>query len=382
MTEYNVELVRWRAGLDWRNTNANRANDARAWWVAFRDQWRTALAGNANFKVGDVFRWQGSAGFYGMGFVIRHATKGEWLFMGSGDGNNGSDASYLSNIIGATLSNYIQSDDASPGSTPAYSGLCFGYNPDPGSSTWAIGYDVDLELSGGDHTAPTQNPFSAPASFFVAAKAPHLLAFNESVCNWANETRLQMMMCDTRYNIRIDALNGASSGQHSAGTKVVTIGGEGFDSYADGGLADAGDTNQAFIGVWGIQQGPSSFSSGGGGVQIFHLALYMSAAGARVTTGTANPLNTFTLANYLAMSGKPLSRRVEVASGGTIKGDLKASVALEALPYRDGTFYLTRLHWPASSGLRLVKEHQALCLMARSDRNPFPSGLSQAELFQ
>lgn len=382
MTEYKVELVRWRAGLDWRSSNANRANDARAWWVAFRDQWRTALTGAAGWLVGDVFRWQGSTGFFGMGFVIRHSTRGEWLFMGSGDGNNGSDASYLSNIIGGTLSNYLQSDDSSPSTTPAYSGFCMGYNPDPASSTWAIGYDSNLDLSGGDHTAPTQNPFSAPASFFVAAKAPHLIAFNESCFVWDRETRAQFMLCDTRYMMRIDALLGSSSGVQSSTTKEIGLFGEGFDSYAAGGLADAGDTNQAFCGVWGIHQGGNSFLAGQAGDQIFHVTAYMSAAGARVTTGTANPGNTYTLANYLAMSGKPLSRRVEVAAGGTIKGDLKASVALEAFPYRDGTFNLTRLHWPPASGLRLVKEHRALCLMCRSDRHPFPAGLSQAQLFQ
>jgi hypothetical protein len=375
MTEYNVEFVRWRAGLDWRSSNANRAVEARAWWAEFRDQWRTALAAAGAFKVGDIFRWTGVSGHQGHGFLIRHATLGEWLFIGSADGNNGSDAAYLSQIIGATITNYIQSDDGSPGSATFYSGLCVAYNPDP-STSWAIGYDADLELASGDFTAPTQNPYSAVASFWTATKAPHAVGFNESVCVWSNETRLHMFICDERGMLRVDALSGSSTGQQSNATKIMVLCGQGFDTYAAGGLADAGDTNQAFMGVWGWNGGATNFTAGEGGAQIFHWTSYVTPAGSRIATGTANPTNALTFSGYKAMSGKPLSYKVPVASGGTPKGNLKTSVCLEAFPYRDGNFFNTRLEWPASSGLYLIKEHRALCFMWRADKVSWPFGFT------
>lgn len=379
MTEYNLEFVRWRAGLDWRSGNANRANDARAWWSAFRDQWRTALAANGAFKVGDIFRWTGAAGHQGHGFLIRHTSLGEWLFIGSADGNNGSDAAYINQIIGATLTTYMQSDDASPTTSSFYSGLCVAYNPDT-STSWTIGYDANLALGSGDFTAPTQNPYSAVASFWTATKAPHAVAFNESVCFYANETRLHMFLCDTRGVLRVDALSGSSTGQQAQATKVMALLGQCFDTYAAGGLSDAGDTNQALAAVWAWNGGATTFSAGEGGAQVFHWTSYITPAGSRIATGTANPTNALTFSGYKAMSGKPTSIRVPVASGGTPKGLIKSSVCLEAFPYRDGNFFNTRLQWPPSSGLRLIREHRALCFMWRADKLSWPYGFTQATL--
>jgi hypothetical protein len=53
------------------STNTNREIDAKAWWTAFRDLLRNALPSPA-FLVGDIFRWQGIAGRFGHGFLIRH----------------------------------------------------------------------------------------------------------------------------------------------------------------------------------------------------------------------------------------------------------------------------------------------------------------------
>lgn len=374
----------------WGSSNAARETDAKAWWLAFRNALRTLLAPNANFKVGDLFRWQGAAGKYGHGFLIRLGTSAEWLIAGSADGNDSSaSAAYFSSIFQNTSASYFLRDGSSPTSVSSYfSGMLFCANLDT-SNTWNIGYDANLALSGGDWTAPTSNPHTALAAFWTASKAPFGIAFTDRVFEYRAIQAFHVLIDDTEKMLRVDMLAPDTSfdDQRSAYNKIVYLGGEGFGSYAnnaEGGLADVGDTNQCLNAVLGWHCGAAQVGITTGqqfGVEGLNRFYVMNLAGTtRLSDTVLSPIKDITKTNYKSLSGAPKVRAVEVKSGTVLKGTLKKKIALEAFPYRDGLLGPQILEYPAGSGNKLIREHESVCIMWLDGKSVWPYAVQTSEL--
>lgn len=379
---YVFDDLKWQASTLWNSTNTAREADAKAWWVAFRNKFRTALPGST-WKVGDLFRWLGATGKYGHGFVIRNTVLSyEWLIMGSAESNIASDAAYAQDIIqNAVWTTYFRRDGNNYSTNNSnFSGLSFMFNPDS-SVSWNIGYNSNLELASGDWTAPTSNPYSALASFMTATKAPCAMWFNDFLFNYLADDQYFHIVIDADLNtLRLDALGASTTAGHtSATTKAIFLSGLSIPSFADGGLDDPGDTNRAIQILQVITQGNSTqgvSTLNARGIILQNRAMYMSAAGARVD-GALAPLNTWTDANFSTIGPPPLpkARLVEVKSGATVKGYLDPLVALEAFPYKAGHYWSFRVYTSDPDKI-LVCEHESCCFMWPKDKGVYPYGKS------
>lgn len=374
----------------WNTSNANREVDAKAWWLAFRNAIRTLLSGDADFKVGDIFRWQGAAGKYGHGFIIRMVGHGEWLIMGSADGNDSSSSgSYFSSIFQNTSATYFLRDGNTPTSiTSYYSGLMLAYNPDH-TVSFNTGYDADLELSGGDWTAPTSNPYTALASFWTASKAPMGIAFVDNSFAYQHIQAFHILIDKDIRIMRWDMLaanNTSNSPSRSSTTKQLYIGGDGFELFAnnsEGGLADVGDTNPALNAHIAWSSGDISLVATQNlfGREIINRFYVRSLDGTtRLTDTVLSPIKDMTASNYKALSGNPKVRAVEVRSASVLKGTLKKKLCLEAYPYRDGLLANQVIEYPSGSGNKLIHEHESCCFLWIDGKSQWPYQMATGEL--
>jgi hypothetical protein len=375
----------------WNSNNANRETQAKAWWIGFRNALR-ALLPSVNWKVGDLFRWQGSTNRFGHGFLIRHNTIGEWLIVGSAEGtDSASSNAYFSSIFQNTSATYFLRDGANPTSLSGYfSGMCVTFNPTPATS-WAIGYNVDLELGSGDWTAPTQNPHSALAAFWTASNAPMGVAFVDNFFDYRVNQRFHMLFDDVAQILRIDFLandNTTGSERNAGATKAMLLSGIGFGPNADisttGGLSDPLDTNPAMNCLIAWHQGDNLISlvaAHQSGTELLNRCYVMSLDGTtRLTDVTLQPVNDLLTSNFLSLGGNLFYRLVEAKSGLVLKGTLKSRICIETCPFRVGTFSKQRCELPTGSGNILVREHQAMAFIWTPDREPWPYSRSQADI--
>jgi len=142
-----------------------------AYLLSIRDDFRAQLDGDnlhTNWLVSDIIRWEGNTPGYA--FVVFHMDGGvktgpSWLFFLPGRNTAGTSPGEIRRIAGnfsdPVLSSYFRSSSLSTSSIGNQGSIAFHYNPTGGtSSPYNGGWDVDGELSGGDFTLPSVNPYT------------------------------------------------------------------------------------------------------------------------------------------------------------------------------------------------------------------------------